>query len=43
MVVSAVVCSAGQAQESVEGGLERRRRGVLGPPELCTACIFIDD
>jgi hypothetical protein len=36
-------CSAGQAQVAIEGGLERRRRGVLGPPENCVACIFVDD
>jgi hypothetical protein len=35
--------SVGQAQESIEGGLQRRRRGVLGPQECCIACIFVDD
>ena len=36
-------CSVGQAQESIEGGLQRRRRGVLGPQECCVACVFVDD
>lgn len=43
VVVSLARHSAWQAQEAIEGGLERRRRGVLGPPDGTTACVFVDD
>ncbi len=35
--------SAGAVQEQIEGRLDKRRRGVLGPPPGQTCLIFVDD
>ena len=35
--------SAGAVQEQIEGRLDKRRKGVLGPPPSQKCLIFVDD